>query len=111
MKLIRSVGLHSSQPLYRRVPTYDENGKFLADFMILISGMRAWSRTKQTDTVDEIQSVLSNFAEVVFADLNVPLNLLWVSVKPKPGVILEVYDALKHRIPEAVLVGPYVPSE
>ena len=105
------MGIHGSQPLYRRVPTHDENGKFLADFMILISGLRAWPGAKQTATVDKIQGVLSGFAEVVFADLNVPLNLLWVSVKPKPGLILEVYDAIKNHIPEAVLVGPYVPSD
>ncbi|MDJ0958265.1 MAG: hypothetical protein QNI91_15465 [Arenicellales bacterium] len=106
--LTRSAGMHGSQPLYSRVPTRDENGKFLADFMVLISGLRAWPSAKQTATVDKIQGVLSGYTEVVFADLNVPLNLLWVSVKPKPGLILEVYDALKHRIPEAVLIGPYV---
>ena len=110
-QLTQSVCIHRSQPLYIRVPTRDENGKFLADFMILISGLRAWPNAKQTATVNEIQCVLSGFAEVVFADLNVPLNLLWVSIKPKPGLILEVYDALKGRIPEVVLVGPYVSSD
>ena len=79
--------------------------------MILISGLREWPGTKQTATVDKIHGVLNSFTEVVFADLNVPLNLLWISVKPKPGLILEVYDALKHRIPEAVIVGPYVSSD
>ena len=110
-QLTYSVGIQGSQPLYNRVPTRDENGKFLADFMVLISGLRAWPSAKQTATVDKIQGVLSGFTEVVFADLNVPLNLLWVSIKPKPGLILEVYGALKHRIPEAVLIGPYVSSD
>ena len=110
-QLTRSVSMHESQPLYNRVPIRDENGKFLADFMILISGLRGWPSAKQTATVNKIQCVLNGFNEVVFADLNVPLNLLWVSIKPKPGLILEVYGALKHRIPEAVLVGPYMSSD
>lgn len=103
--------MQGSQPLYNRVPTYDEDDKFLSDFMVLISGLRTWPGARQIDTVNKLQAVLSAFADVVFADLNVPLNLLWVSVKAKPGIILEVYGALKQFIPEAVLVGPYVPSD
>jgi len=46
-----------------------------------------------------------SFSEVVFVDLNVPLNLLWVSVRPRPGVILELFGAVKLHLPEAKLVG------
>lgn len=111
IQLTQNVSIHGPQPLYSRVPTYDDNGKYLSDFIVLVSGLRTWPGGRQTDTVTKMQDVLSSFAEVVFADLNVPLNLLWVSVKAKPGIIPEVYGALKQCIPEAVLVGPYLPPE
>jgi hypothetical protein len=53
--------------------------------------------------------VLGGFREVVFADLNVPLNLLWVSVKARHGVIADIYSEFHCRIPEARIVGPYSP--
>jgi hypothetical protein len=33
------------------------------------------------------------------------LNLLWVSVRPRPGVILQLFGAVKLHLPEAKLVG------
>ncbi len=42
---------------------------------------------------------------LVRVDLNVPLNLLWVSVEPRPGVILELFGAMQAQLPEARLVG------
>ena len=103
----RQVKLTGAEPLYRRVPTRDEEGKPLSDFMMLIPGLREWPRIKYNDTLAGIQAVLGGCREVVFADLNVPLNLLWVSVKARPGVIVEVVAGLQTRIPEAVLVSPH----
>jgi len=53
--------------------------------------------------------ILGQYKEVVFIDLNIPLNLLWVSVKHKPGLVLELSTYVKSRIPEAKLIG--VPPE
>jgi len=51
-----------------------------------------------------LQAVLGDFKEVVFADLNVSLNLLWVSVKAEPGIISDVAASIQHRVPEARIV-------
>lgn len=75
--------------------------------MMLISGLRGWPGHKRADTVALIHAVLNGYSEVVFADLNLRLNLLWVSVKPRYGVIVEICADLQHRIPEAKLVGSY----
>ncbi len=111
MSALRIRGLHGvdiagHEPLYRRVPTRDENGRLLSDFMVLIPGLRDWPRGKFTEVLAGMQGILAGFEEVVFADLNVPLNLLWVSVKAKPGIISEVAGSLQQYVPEARLVSP-----
>jgi len=97
--------LEDSQPLYKRVPARDAAGRALGDFMVLIPGLRERPRHEFAEVVARLQAVLVGFREVVFVDLNVPLNLLWVSVEPRPGVILELFGAMQSQLPEARLVG------
>ncbi len=97
--------LQAHEPLYKRVPTRDERGRLLSDFMMLIPGLKEWPRGRFVDRLAGIQAVLGGFEEVVFADLNVPLNLLWVSVRARPGVIAEVAASLQTRVPEARIVS------
>jgi hypothetical protein len=42
---------------------------------------------------------------VVFANLDMKLNTLWVSFKNEPGLFMEIIAAVKHSVPEALLVG------
>ena len=97
--------LEFHQPLYQRVPTRDVDGKLLGDFMVLIPGLRNRPRHQFTATLARLQAVLGQFTEVVFADLNVPLNLLWVSVRPRPQIILDIAAAIMLHVPEARLVA------
>lgn len=103
----RGISVSGAEPLHRRVPTADEDGKPLADFMMLIPGLRDWPRARFERALAAMHAVLGNCQEVVFADLNVPLNLLWVSVKTRPGIISEVAAMLQMRIPEALIVSPH----
>jgi hypothetical protein len=100
-----AFSLQDHQPLYQRVPTRDSDGRLLGDFMILIPGLRERPGDEFAAALARLQAVLVSFPEVVFVDLNVPLNLLWVSVQTRPGVILELFGAVKMRLPEAKLVG------
>lgn len=77
----------------------------LADFMVLLPGLRDRPACQFNDVLARLQAVLVSCADVVFADLNVPLNLLWISLQPRPGVILGLFGILQQRIPEARLVG------
>ncbi len=97
--------LEANTPLYRRAPARDEYGHPLGDFMVLIPRLRERPAHDLADALARLQAVLVSFTEVVFVDLNVPLNLLWVSVHPRPGVILELFAAMKLVLPEARLVG------
>ncbi len=92
-------------PLYERVPSKDDEGRLLGDFMMLIPGLRDSDANRFRDRVAGIQAVLNQYSEVVFADLNVPLNILWVSIKPKTGVISSITSDLQGRIPEALLIA------
>jgi hypothetical protein len=92
-------------PLHERVPTVDEFGRPLSDFLMLLPGLRELGGTPFRHKVAVIEEVLRQFREVVFVDLNVPLNLLWVSVQARPGVILDIATTMKFHLPEALLVG------
>jgi len=100
-----SLSLESHRPLHERVPARDEHGHLLSDFMVLFPGLRQRPPQDFVDCLARMQATLVSYQEVVFVDLNVPLNLLWISVRPRPGVILELFGALKRCLPEAKLVG------
>ena len=98
-------GVHPSLPLWRIVPTRDENGRLLTDFMMLIPRLKEKSLAEVERTSGYIRSVLTLHSEVVFADLNLALNLLWVSLRPKHGAMSEITAAIRVLVPEAVLVA------
>ncbi len=100
-----TLALEPHRPLHARVPTRDDDGQLLGDFMMLFPGLRDLPQTQFLDRLAGMQAVLGQFREVVFVDLNVPLNLLWVSVRPRPRVILEIAGAIQFHLPEALLVG------
>lgn len=93
------------QPLWRIVPTRDEDGHLLTDFMMLIPRLKEKSSGEVERTSGYIRSVLTLHSEVVFADLNLALNLLWVSLRPKRGAMSEIAAAIRVLVPEAVLVA------
>lgn len=96
-------------PLWSRAPTRDEDGHLLTDFMMLIPGLKERPAPALARTSRVIQRVLSLRQEVVFADLNLALNLLWVSLRPKRGAIIEIATAIRIVVPEAVLIAHHVP--
>ncbi|MEW5790175.1 MAG: hypothetical protein ACOY4L_10060 [Pseudomonadota bacterium] len=93
-------------PLWKVVPTRDEEGRPVSDFMMIIPGLAQQSPLIIDATLQRVQRVLGRYQEVVFANFNLRLNLLWVSVRNKPGITLEVAAAIKVRVPEALLVAP-----
>lgn len=105
-KLILSHELAPSEPLWKRVPSRDADGNLLSDFMMIIPKLRSKPKAYLQQTIEHIQQVLIQYHEVViFADLNLKLNVLWVTVKPIPGICLELPTAIQLRVPEALLVA------
>ena len=102
----RHALLEPEEPLYKRVPTRDAEGRPLADFMMIIPRLRDKPEAGLRATLGEIEEVFRVYRPyVAFADLNLRLNVLWVSVRPVPGITLEVAAAIKARVPEALLVA------
>lgn len=77
--------------------------------MLLFPGLRERPRLVLRDIIQRIHTVLSQFNEVVFVDLNLPLNLLWVSARPTPGIVLTIATAVRRCVPEALLIGQQSP--
>ncbi len=111
-RLPQNARLESNhEPLYKRLPTHDENGNFLSDFMLLIPGLRNLSGPSFQARLAILHAILAGREDVVFADLNTPLNLLWVSVRARHGIISELAAEIRSRIPEARLVGHTLSGE
>ncbi len=98
--------LDASEPLRKRAPIVDENGRALSDFMVIFPGLRKKPELHIQSTLREIHRILGGFSDaVVFAELNLALNLLWVSTKPINGMRFEIAEAIRSRIPSARLVS------
>ena len=96
----------ATEPLRKRAPARDENGKPLSDFMILFPGLRDKPRHLIDGAVRSMALVLVKFDHaVVFAEFNIKLNLLWVSIRPIHGIRYEIAGAIQQYIPEARLVS------
>lgn len=91
--------------LWKIVPLRDEDGRPLADFMLYIPKLRLQSQAYIDATIANIQQVLEQYREVVFVNLNLAINVLWVSVKSRPGIVLQLVASIQERVPEAVLVA------
>jgi hypothetical protein len=96
----------ASQPLRFRAPSHDENGKSLSDFMVLVPGLKKKPQCLINSTINEIHLALTHYRDtIVFAEFNLKLNLLWVSIRPVPGIRYEITGAIQQRVPEARLVS------
>lgn len=105
-ELRMSPGWAPAEPLWKRVPTRGSDGRPLSDFMMIIPKLRTRPQSHVADVVQQIESVLHHYHDVVvFADLNLRLNVLWVTIKPVTGMCMEIPTAIKARVPDAVLVA------
>lgn len=94
------------EPLWKRAPTRDPEGRPLSDFMMIIPRLGKRPTTEMRERLDAIQAVLHRYRSVVvFADVNLRLSTLWVTVRPVPGICLELSAAVKMQVPEALLVA------
>ena len=103
-----SSGFEPNTPLWQRVPLKDAQGNLLSDFMMLIPGLKTRSQADINRTLELISAVLERYQHVsAFADMNLQLNLLWISFTPIPGVFSELPEAIQVAVPEAVLVASH----
>ncbi|HNF90413.1 MAG TPA: hypothetical protein PLL19_13850 [Thiobacillaceae bacterium] len=94
------------EPLWKLAPKRDATGKPYVDFMMLAPGLKKRPGHEIEALTRLIQGILARFEEwVVFADFNIKLNVLWVSLKYRPGIMAEIVAALRAQVPELKLVA------
>ncbi len=94
-------------PLWQRVPARDEHGQRLSDFQMVFPDLRSRAPWRMEETLMHIGRVLHHYRSwVVFADLNLRTTLLWVSIRPRPGLTLEIPGAILELVPSARLLAP-----
>lgn len=94
------------EPLWKLAPKRDAAGHPYVDFMMLAPGMKRRPRHEIECLTRIIHGVLARFeAWVVFADFNLKLNVLWVSLIYRPGLMSEIVSALRAQAPILKLVA------
>jgi hypothetical protein len=106
-----SARLSPGGDLWRYAPARDVQGRALSDLMLLLPGVQD-KRELSFMIRQQLQDVLEGFGErVQFADLNLRLGILWVTVESEPGLCGDVVDAIRGRIEGARAVCHYMQSK
>ncbi len=101
-----SVNLTPAEPLWKLVPTRDQDGGPVSDLLMIIPKLKSQPEPYIKDTLANIEFALKQFNnEILFANLDMKLNTLWVSFKAVPGIYADIVATLKTNVPEALLVG------
>lgn len=101
-----ALRIHPGSALWQRVPTCDEQGRPLADFMMILPGFNQQPEAERELLYAGLIEAFTGFEQqVVFVDLNLRLNLLWVSLRPARGVTPRLVSAIQSRLPRARLVA------
>lgn len=105
-KLSLSLGIKPAEPLWKIAPTRDEEGNRASDLLMIIPKLKTKPTHHIQKTLSEIEIALNQFKHLVlFANVDMKLNTLWVSFKARPGLFAEITASLKLHVPEAVVVG------
>lgn len=108
---LTNSNLKSAEPLWKRVPTRDHKGKPYADFMMLIPGLKNFDQFHLRETINKIEAVLKLYEkDIILVDLNLKINVLWVTLQPHIGLTSEIAALIHHVVPQAKLVYQHAVS-
>ena len=100
-----SVSITPADPLWKRIPSHDADGRMLSDLMVLIPKLKNKPQEIIRGIIKEIEIALHYFQQhIVFADLTLNLNILLISFESIPGIRNQIADAIYERVPEAKVV-------
>ncbi len=101
-----SIDLAPAVPLWKLAPTKDKDGGPVSDLLMIIPKLKSRPEQYIKDTLANIEFALKQYNnDILFANLDMKLNTLWVSFRAVPGVYVDIVSTLKINVPEAVLVG------
>jgi hypothetical protein len=102
---IQDAKLEHGVPLWQIVPTRGADGRSLIDFMMLIPRLNRCPQAIIDTTLTNLQKALEPCPDVVFVNFNLKINVLWVSLNCRPGLIFELTRSIQRLVPEAKLVS------
>lgn len=101
-----SLEYSANTPLWKRVPKKDETGQYLGDFMMIIPSLKKATPEDRKYILNVLTKIIELYADtIVFADLNMKMSLLWISLKPIKGMMIEIPSAIMEAIPGAKLIS------
>lgn len=101
-----SIDLNPAEPLWKLAPTRDNDGGPVSDILMIIPKLKTRPEHYIKDTLANVEFALKQFSdEILFANIDMKLNTLWISFKAIPGVYVNIISTIKLNVPEAVLVG------
>lgn len=101
-----SVDLNPAEPLWKLAPTRDQEGGPVSDILMIIPKLKTKPEYYIRETLANVEFALKKYSnEILFANIDLKLNTLWVSFKAVPGVYVDIISTIKLNVPEAVLVG------
>ena len=106
MPLQKILPQHPAEPLWQRVPTRTDAGELVADFMMILTGLKQLNHDARQSVYDRLYEVLNIYEKVILlAEVNVRIHTLWVSHKPRPGLGTEIASMVHYHIPQAKLIS------
>ncbi|MDH5388680.1 MAG: hypothetical protein OEY06_09540 [Gammaproteobacteria bacterium] len=109
--LTLSVGIKPAEPLWKLAPTRDDDGNRVSDLLMIIPKLKSKPKHYIQATLSEIEVALRQYKHLVlFVNVDMKLNTLWVSFKAQPGLFADITASLKFHVPEAVVVGDMSPK-
>lgn len=109
--VLTKSNFQSAEPLWKRVPTRDHTGKPYNDFMMLIPGLKNFEPLHLRETINKMEEVLKLYEkDIIIADLNLKINILWVTIQPHIGLSSEIAAFIHHVVPQAKLVSQHAVS-
>lgn len=96
-------------PLYERAPTRATAGRPVSDMMLLLPGLKQGLEPVVSRVSAELSAILATFGDqVLFAELNLKLGLLWVTVPGELGLCHQVAESVRAHLPETRVVGGWL---
>lgn len=104
--LQKIIATEPAEPLWQRVPTRTDAGELAADFMMILTGLKQLDSAQKNSIYEKLYSVLALYEPVILlAEVNLRINTLWVSHRPRPGIGVEMASMIHHSIPQAKLIS------
>lgn len=106
MPLQKIIPQQPAEPLWQRVPTRTDAGELVADFIMMLTGLKQLDPMARQAIYDRLYDVLRIYDKVILlAEVNVRIHTLWVSHKPTPGLGTEIASMIHHHVPQARLIS------